>query len=128
MEMRTPSIIPVPDDGKQESTNLVRREPTEEERVFWEFCDSVDAHLKWRGQPPIASSDAERRQKAMMYMLKSIEAYSWFAELVGGLDVLEKLLAGSNKRREVSEASSSSEQMVRKKPLFVVKVDRGDAD
>lgn len=111
MTMRAPSIIPVPDAGKQESTDLVRREPSEEERVFLKFCDHVDAHLIWKGLPPIASSEEERREKAMMYLLRSIEAYRWFTELVGGLDILEKLLAGSNKRREVTEASPTTDHV-----------------
>lgn len=128
MGRKATSIIPVADDGKQESTDLVRREPTEEELVFQRFCDCVDAHMKWRGQPPIASNDAERRERAMLYMLKSIEAYRWFTELVGGLDVLEKLLASTQKRNEIADASRAAEQMVRKRPRFVVRVDREDAE
>lgn len=126
MEKKTNSLLPTHEADEPPSTDIVRREPSEEEKVFLQFCDHVDDHLKWRGQPPIASNDAERRERAMLYMLKSIEAFTWFAELVGGLDVLEKLLAGSNKRREVSQPRSSSEQTVHRKPRFVVRVDRGD--
>lgn len=125
MGRRNTALITTPAEEEPQSTDIVRREPSEEERVFIEFCDYVDAHLKWRGQPPIASTDQERREKAMQYMLRSIEAYRFFAELVGGLDMLEKLLGGSKKRQEIAEAQTTTERMVRK-PRFIVKVDRED--
>lgn len=126
MGRKATSLIVMRESDEPQSTDLVRREPSEEEVVFQQFCDCVDAHLLWKGLPPIASSEEERREKAMMYMLRSIEAYRWFAELVSGLDVLESLLGGSQKRKQIADANQESERMVRNKPRFVVRVDRGD--
>ena len=48
------------------TTDITQHDQTEEERVFKLFCDCVDSDLVWRGQPPIASTDEEKREKAMM--------------------------------------------------------------
>lgn len=122
MKTRTDRLIPIHDDEDTQSTSIVKREPTEEERVFQQFCNCVDAHLVWKGLLPIASSEKERREKAMLYLLKSIEAYRWFAELVGGLDMLEKLLGGNVKSTEITVPSAETKMAARKKPRFVVRM------
>jgi hypothetical protein len=124
MGRRSTSIVPKHDDDEAWSNAVVKREPTEEELIFQQFCDCVDAHLKWKGQPPIASSDEERREKAMLYMLKSIEAHSWFAELVGGLAYLNDLLGKRRARMEVTDGGQDSENAPPKKSRFVAKVRR----
>jgi hypothetical protein len=124
MKTRTTSLIPIHTGDESQTTDIVKREPSEEERVFLEFCDCVDAHLKWKGQPPIASRDEERREKVMMYMLKSIEAHSWFAELVGGLAYLNDLLGMRRARMEVTDGTQESENAPPRRPRFVAKVRR----
>ena len=110
------------EDAKDEhmTTDIIKREQTEEERVFTRFCDCVDAHLKWRGLPPIASNEEQRRQRAMTYLLKSIEAYQWFAGLVGGIEMFEKVMGGG-KRMEVETEQSASTQVVKRKPHVVTR-------
>lgn len=101
---------------------IIMRKLSEEEHVFQQFCDCVDADLKWRGLPPIAETDEERRQKVVLYMLHSIEAYKWFASLVGGLDVLERLLG---KRASVSPHIAKQDPAANKKrPVILRKIDR----
>ena len=124
MGKKATSLLPTQEVDGMQSTDIVRREPTEEEMVFQQFCDCVDDHLRWKGLPPIASSDAERRQKAMLYMVKSIEAFSWFSELVGGLGYLNDLLGKRRERMEVTDGSHESEKVVKKKSRFVAKVRR----
>lgn len=118
------SHIPMHEIGEPPSSGIVRSEPTEEERVFLQFCDCVDDHLRWKGLSPIASGEAERRERAMIYMLKSIEAFLWFSELVGGLGYLNDLLGKRRERMEVTDGSQESEKVVKKKSRFVAKVRR----
>lgn len=101
---------------------IIKQKTTEEEHVFQQFCDCVDADLRWRGLPPIAETDEERRQKVVLYMLRSIEAYKWFASLVGGLDVLERLLG---KRASVSPHLAKRDPDAKtKRPVILRKIDR----
>lgn len=107
------------------TTGIVKHETTEEERVFTLFCDHVDAHLQWRGLPPIASNEAERRERAMTYFRRSIEAYTWFAKIVGGIEMFEKVMSGRNKRMEVvTEQSGSASVPVKRKPHVIPSVRR----
>jgi hypothetical protein len=124
MGKKATSLIPMHEINDPPSTDIVKRQLTEEERVFMQFCDCVDGHLRWKGLPPIASDEAERREKAMIYMLKSIEAFSWFSELVGGLGYLNDLLGKRRERMEVTDGSHESEKVVKKKSRFVAKVRR----
>ena len=123
MEARMSEMNQTDEKEEQMTTGIVLRETTEEEKFFTLFCDCVDNHLVWRGQPPIASTDDERRERAMAYLLRSIEAYEWFSKIVGGMEMFEKVMGGG-KKMKVETEQSTSPQVVKRKPHVVTRSGR----
>lgn len=80
--------------GATMTTDIIVRKQTEDELVFQRFCDAVDEHnRKIGGKPEIAYNEEERRARFMAYLIRSTEIMEWMIRLLGGLDVLNQVIA-----------------------------------